>query len=137
MIYHSMAETVLRSLSTTEGSFVHQVVARTGLDRKQAARILSKLFGEEMLKREKDPLGFGYRYFLKYERIGEPEIPARRRSNDIEKEKRIAFADESKLWHRVTMLKRMRDKLIEEHHPLLNLVIADYEEFLRMRENDD
>lgn len=31
------------------------------------------------------------------------------------------------MWHRLSMLKKLRDRLIEDHHPLLNAVIADYE----------
>lgn len=41
------------------------------------------------------------------------------------------------LWHRVALLKRMRDRTIEEYHPLLNAVINDYELFLREKEDND
>lgn len=41
------------------------------------------------------------------------------------------------LWHRVALLRRMRDRTIEEYHPLLNAVINDYELFLREKEDND
>jgi hypothetical protein len=34
-------------------------------------------------------------------------------------------------WNRVIVLKRIRDRLMEEYHPVLNAVIADYESMLK------
>ena len=37
-------------------------------------------------------------------------------------------------WNRVIVLKRIRDRLMEEYHPVLNAVIGDYEQMLKLWE---
>ena len=35
------------------------------------------------------------------------------------------------MWHRLALLKRLRERLIQDHHYLLDAVILDYERSLR------
>ena len=37
-------------------------------------------------------------------------------------------------WNRIIVLRRLRDRLMEEYHPVLNAVIADYERMLKPTE---
>lgn len=47
------------------------------------------------------------------------------------------YRDEAAMWERVRLLKRMRERIIDDYHPLLDAVIADYEWMLRKDDDDD
>lgn len=47
------------------------------------------------------------------------------------------YRDEAAMWERVRLLKRMRSRIIDEYHPLLDAVIADYEWMLRKEDEDE
>lgn len=121
------AQAILLALRVEEGSYTYQIVARSHLPSKRVSRMLSKMVQDDVIARAKDGNG-AYLYFLK----SSSPTPAAKHSVTILETKNIAA-----MWHRVAMLRRMRDKTIEEYHPLLNAVIRDYEIFLRTEENDD
>lgn len=47
------------------------------------------------------------------------------------------YRDEAAMWERVAAIKRMKLRLIEDFHPLLDAIVADYEWMLRKDEDDD
>jgi len=42
--------------------------------------------------------------------------------------------DEAVGWERITMINRLKSKLIEEHHPILNIIIEDYKRILSLNQ---
>lgn len=122
----SLQNDILLALSATEGSYTYQVVARTKLNSKQVSRALSKMTQAGDIYRQVATNG-AYLYFLHitstYPQLAKPPSI-------------LENVDKEAMWHRVAMLRRMRDRTIEEYHPLLNAVIRDYEIFLRRNDED-
>lgn len=123
----SINSKVLAVLSATEGSFAHQVVSRTGIDAKQVNQCLSRLYQVGRVKRRREPDEILFRYYLggsEATHKAEPHVP---RSH-------VTVYDsmtDSAIMHKMSMLRKMRGRLIEEWHPLIDAVIQDYEWFLR------
>lgn len=127
MAQMSTQQAILLALHVSEGSYTYQIVARTKLDSKQVSRKLSKMVKDEEIDRKTDDKG-SFLYFLKSS--NPPTILAK--TQTILENDQVAA-----MWHRVAMLRRMRDRTIEEYHPLLNAVIRDYEFFLREKDENE
>lgn len=123
----SVKQAILLALRLEEGSYTYQIVARTKLNSKQVSRRLSQMAQNSEIVRKADENGT-YLYLLK---APLPPTSLAKTKTSLENEQ-IAT-----LWHRVALLRRMRDRTIEEYHPLLNAVINDYELFLREKEDND
>lgn len=127
MAQMSTQQAILLALQINEGAYTYQIVARTKLDSKTISRKLSKMVKDEEIARSPDERG-SYLYFLK---SSNPPQAVAKSSTILDNEHYAA------MWHRVAMLKRMRERTIEEYHPLLTAVIRDYEVFLRQKEDDE
>ena len=127
MAQQSTQQAILLALHVSEGSYTYQIVARTKLDSRTISRKLSKMVKESVIARQPDEKGL-YLYFLK------AALP----SPSLAKPKTILENEQvTAMWHRVAMLRRMRDRTIEDYHALLNAVIRDYDFFLRPKDDDD
>lgn len=122
--------TVKNALKADKGSTPYQIAARTGLPSSVVSRNLSKMFLDGEIDRvEAGNAALSYfEYFLKK---GPDPIPGVPEGSVLNRK------DDDAVRHRVTMLKKMRDRLIEEYHPLLNAVISDYEWFLKPQNEPD
>lgn len=136
--FTSKRDTVLNSLSETDGLRVSEIVRITGLDSATVSRQLLVLQKENKVWRENIEGKFDTNIYFRYP---PPKIVV----NDVEIQSYarpagtsvFKYRDEAALWERVALIKRMKSRLIEEYHPLLDAVIADYELFLRKDDDDD
>lgn len=116
--------TIKNALKEDRGSTTYQVAARVNLPPSMVSKALSKMYlaGEiERVETGNPALAF-FEYKLKKSPVT-VKIDAPQEST-FHQQNYAAMA------HRVVLLKKMRDRLIEEYHPLLNAVIADYEQFI-------
>lgn len=136
--FSSKREAVYSALSEIDGLRVSEIVRVTGLDSATVSRQLLVLQKENKVYRE-NPLGkFDTNTYYRYP---PPKIVV----NDVEIQSYerpagtsvFKYRDESAMWDRVALLKKMRARIIEEYHPLLDAVIADYEWMLRKDQDDD
>lgn len=136
--YVSRRTAVLNVLSEVHGLRVSQIANVTGLDSATVSRQLLVLQKEKKVYRD-NPLGkFDTNLYFRYPPpsvvVNDVEIQSHERPAGTSVFK---YRDEGAMWERVAGLKRMRARLIDEYHPLLDAVIADYEWMLRRDDDDD
>lgn len=128
MAYVSSQQAILMALRADVGSYSYQVVARTGLERRLVSRKLSRMVINGEIGRMDDERG-AYQYYLKSE--------DQALTHHLQKATTLDTQNIAAMWHRLSMLKRMREKIIEDFHPLLDAVIKDYETFLHREEGGE
>lgn len=112
-------------LENPGGVYVNQLVESTGFTGKAVMQVLNNMEHADLLRKEKMGEDF-YKYFLRKQSDPAPIVPPT-----------ISFyLTSTQGWHRIVMLKRLRDRLIEEHHYTLNVIIADYEKAMREFEKE-
>ena len=113
-----LRERILKVLIAQSGLFIHVIAQRVDADPKRVGQELRGLMADGAVFKRKEHQGTYFKYYL-LEGYFEPATPVKLR------------IDESvEVLHRLTLLKRMRDRLINEHHYLLDAVIRDYENTL-------
>lgn len=125
MAYVSTQQAILSALRADQGSYSYQVVSRTMLEKKLVSRKLGRMVKEGIIDRATDGNG-AFLYFLKSE--SPPTFHATKKVRTLDAQSTAA------LWHRVSMLKRMRERTMDDYHPLLDAVIKDYVTYLRSEE---
>lgn len=121
----STQQAILMALRADVGTYAYKVAEKSGFSRKVISRKLSGMALEGKIRRESDGNG-AYLYYLKSD---SPPIFAKPARSTLDTQTIAA------LWHRVAMLRRMRERTIADYHPLLDAVIKDYETFLRREED--
>lgn len=128
MTYVSTQKAILTALRADQGSYSYQVATKSGLEKRKVSRKLGRMVKEGLIARGEDGNG-SFLYFLK------SEIPLE--TQNMERLRNFDADNNAALWHRVSLLKRMRERTIEDYHPLLDAVIKDYVSYLRSVEDDD
>lgn len=100
---------------------IHELSDVTGLDAKAVAQAVKELQREGSLQKVGDGL---------YQRKGEAYVSLHL---GLDKDHLPALfgLDEREARNRVSMLKRMKERLVIDYHPILDMVIGDYESGLR------
>lgn len=119
---------IKNALREDRGSTTYQIAARTNLPSSVVSRALSKMYLAGEIERG-EVGGAALAYFEYFKKADKPRKPVEKAHPASTFNKQ----DTESVKHRVVMLKRMRDRLIEEYHPLLNAVITDYESFLGVK----
>lgn len=121
-----------------EGSYVFEIAAACGLEQRAVSKTLSNLVRVgSVIKVKVEGVDRIFRYLMS----PKTKLPSLRANvatvSFAEATQALLVVDQGGMWHRLAMLKRLREKLIEEHHPLLNAVIADYEFTLHAEDKED
>ena len=118
----TLKERILQVLLTQSGLFVHVIAKRADATVDDTSKVLRELERANGVFKRKEGKGSYYQYYL-LEGYFEPPTPL---------ELRIPRSAET--LHRLTLLKRMRERLICDHWYLLDAVIKDYE--ITLEESD-
>lgn len=102
-----------------EGLSKQQILEGFGYPENTVVQILNALLKEGVVKTDTSHGRPGKYVF----------VPEENREPVIESCLQITM-DKSTILHRIVMVKRLRDRLIEEHHYILNRVIRDYENMM-------
>lgn len=98
------------------------------LEKKKVSRKLGRMVKEGVIARVEDGNG-AFLYFLKSD--SPPTFHSMKKVRSLDAQNTAA------LWHRVSMLRRMRERTMDDYHPLLDAVIKDYVTYLRSEEEDE
>ena len=118
----TLKERILQVLLTQSGLFVHVIAKRADATVDDTSKVLRELERANGVFKRKEGKGSYYQYYL-LEGYFEPPTPV---------ELRVPRTAET--LHRLTLLKRMRERLICDHWYLLDAVIKDYE--ITLKESD-
>lgn len=126
----SVRTRILLALDPDVGLSSYQVADKVGVNRKTVSRALSNLVKLGSAFNRPSPAGHAS-YFLnpKAKVIRNTAIVEKRPENEL-----LAVASASVFWDRIARLRRMKERVIEEYHPLLDVVIHDYEVSIRAME---
>lgn len=113
--FKPLKDRVLTVLIDQSGLYARVIAHRTNTGISTVETALHDLIKQERVFRKKDETGGIYRYYL-LEGCFDPTIPAQ-----------LKISPSVETLHRLVMIKRLRNKLIEEHWPILDAVIKDYE----------
>lgn len=114
----SLRERVLKVLLAQSGLFLSVIAQRANGDVQKVAQQLKQLIAAGAVFKRKEQKGTYYRYYL-LDGFFEPPNPVR-----------LKIPESVEVLHRLTLLKRLRDRLISDHWYLLDAVIKDYENTL-------
>ena len=129
----SRKERVIECLSAVTGMTAPHIAKLSGLPVTAVDTVLRYLMGPGQVRRAEALHHHGktgFEYFLCADYVPptrKAELPPMPAGDIVPL--RIIPTEQTR--HRLVLLKRMRDRLICDHHPLLTLVIADYEHALR------
>ena len=111
----TLKERILQVLLSQSGLFVHVIAKRADATVDDTSKVLRELERANGVFKRKEGKGSYYQYYL-LEGYFEPPTPL---------ELRVPRTAET--LHRLTLLKRMRERLICDHWYLLDAVIKDYQ----------
>lgn len=119
MVQARPAEKVLAAFAEQFRMDLQELTAATGLDAIEVSAAVRELSRRGLLMRQHIYSRKGEAYVPLNLGLDENHLPA------------LFGLDEREARSRLLMVKRMKERLISEYHPMLDLVIADYERGLR------
>lgn len=119
------ADIVLAAFSKKPRMCIHTLMETTGLKREALRYVLVELQKNGMIRNVSEVRGD-----LIYVRIGEAPVPE---DLGLDKEHLPALfgLEEREARNRVIMLKRMKERLIIDWHPVIDVLLGDYERGLQ------